>query len=426
MEENIIIQYGTFSITQMDLLLRLLISAGVGFVVGLEREFSKPGGASGSFAGVRTFMLLSVFGYLSALLGLILTPWLFVAGLVGVTGVMLISYFASSRTGKLGITTEVASLIIFLVGGLVLLGYLEIALATTVVILVVLSVKTQLQRLIGRLTQAEIFAFVRFVAIALLVFPVLPNEGYGPGGTINPRELGWIVVLTSGLGFLGYLLTKFLGSSRGMIFSGLLGGLVSSTAVTWVFAHRSRETPELSVHAAAGVISASSLMVIRVGFWLFLFNRELLGQMLIPLGVLLLVKALAAAWLVRRAGQGAPAAEIPLGKPLNLRDALIFAAIYTGITLLIQYSNTSLGAGGILLSSAIGGLTDLDAISISLAKLGQAPVAMMGLVLAMLANTLLKAGVGAWFGSPVFRKYILIGFGIYVVVGSAFLLYWIW
>ncbi len=264
MQDIFIIQTENFQLSQTDFLIRMLIATGIGFVLGLEREFSLRSGKEEIFAGVRTFTLVALMGFLTALLSFVFNHWVFIAGFLSVICIVAISYWVSSHKGDIGGTTEFATIFTFLLGGLIFMGQINAGLALTVVVIVLLSLKIKLRNIIGQITQEELCAFVRFVIIALLILPFLPDKNFGPYDVINPREIGWVIVLTSGIGFVGYVLIKFLGTQRGILLTGILGGLVSSTVVTWTFSKKSKETPTLSGNYAVGIFSAATIMIVRV------------------------------------------------------------------------------------------------------------------------------------------------------------------
>ena len=188
-----------FQVTQLDLFIRLLVACGIGLLLGLEREHSALIKKEHIFAGIRTFVLLALMGFTGAALHFLLSPWVFVVIILAVLTLTGISYWITSIKGDIGSTSELAALLTLLLGALSFLGYIEISLMITVIVLVILSAKVQLMNVIGRITQEEIYALVRFVIIALLIYPFLPDENYGPYDVINPSEIGLVVILTSGV-----------------------------------------------------------------------------------------------------------------------------------------------------------------------------------------------------------------------------------
>jgi len=420
--DNLIIQIENLKLTEFDFLIRMLVTAGIGFVLGLEREFSQYSEKSETFAGLRTFTLVALLGFLTAYLGITFTYWIFIAGFLGVVSIVAISYWVTASKGDIGSTTEFAIIFTFLLGGLVLVGSINVSLALTVITLVLLSLKLTFRTIIGQLTQKELYAFVRFVAVALLILPFLPNEFYGPYEVINPKEVGWIIVLTSGIGFVGYILMKFLGTDRGILLTSILGGLVSSTLVTFMFSKKSKETPELSQNYAVGIFAASTIMVLRIFLLVFIFNKAMLVELTIPLLIILLTAFGIALYFYNKQFKKQHAVDkIVLGDPLNIKNAVFFGIFYMGILLLVSYANNVYGSKGIYVSSAISALTDIDAIAISVSKLGGVTmdllIAQNAILLATLSNTIVKIGIAVFTGSQQLKKYVLVGYGFIFIAG---------
>jgi len=421
-DANFIIQTENGQLTEFDFLIRMLVTAGIGFVLGLEREYSQYSEKGEIFAGLRTFTLVALLGFLTAYLGITFTYWIFIAGFLGVVAIVAISYWVTSNEGNIGSTTEFAIIFTFLLGGLVLVGSINLSLALTVITLVLLSLKLRLKSMIGQLTQKELFAFVRFVVIALLILPFLPNEFYGPYEVINPREVGWIIVLTSGIGFVGYILMKFLGTDRGILLTSILGGLVSSTLVTFTFSKKSKENPELSQNYAVGIFAAATIMIARVFLWVFIFNKSMLVSLTLPLLIIFFTAFGVALFFYNKQFEKQRSVDkIVLGDPLNIRNAVFFGVFYMGILLLVSYANQTYGANGIYFSSSISALTDVDAIAISVSKLGGTTINLLiaqnAILLATLSNTVVKIGIALFTGSHKLKNYVLIGYGCIFIAG---------
>ncbi len=409
-----------FQVTQLDVFIRLLVACGIGLLLGLEREHSAMLKKEHVFAGIRTFVLLALTGFTGAALHFLLSPWVFGAILLAVMALTAISYWITSAKGDIGATSELAGLLAMILGALAFLGYIEISLMITVIILVMLSSKMQLMNVIGRITEEEIYALVRFVVIALLIFPFLPNEDYGPYGVINPREVGLVVILTSGVGFLGYVLMRVLGANKGILLTGIIGGLVSSTMVTWVFSKKSKEQSPLNALYTSAILAACTIMVVRVFLWVFLFNKALLAGLTLPLSILFLTAAGATVYFyLRDKKENGHDANMPLGKPLELTNALWFGVLYVGILLVISYANDYLGNEGIYITSGIAGLSDVDAITISVSKMSAISIsvstAQNAILLATLANTVAKFAIALWASSKEMRKHVLFGYGLIFV-----------
>ncbi|GHC53721.1 hypothetical protein GCM10008083_17270 [Ulvibacter litoralis] len=399
----------------------MLISVGIGLVIGLEREFSNSSQKE-LFAGLRTLSIVAVIGFTFALLNFLIHPWLFNLGLLSVFVIVAISYWITASQGEIGSTTEFATIFTYLLGGLTLLGHIELSLALTVILVVILSLKMKFKSIVGQISQEELSAFIRFVVIALLILPFLPDKNLGPYAVVNPRDIGWIIVLTSGIGFVGYILMKFLGANRGILLTGIFGGLVSSTVVTWTFSKKSKETPELSANYAVAIFAAATIMVLRVGVWVYIFNKPMLNDLILSL-LLIFSAALGTTiyFYKKQNGEKHFKDTLPLGAPLNLKDAVFFGFLYTGILILVSYASTEYGAKGIYLSSAISALTDIDAIAISVSKLGGETInfltAQNAILLATLANTIVKIGIALYSGSNRMKTYILLGYGVIFIAG---------
>lgn len=422
MEDSFIVQIDNFKLTELDFLIRLLVTTGIGFVIGLEREFSNYIENEEVFAGIRTFTLVALLGFLTAFLGISYTNWIFIAGFLSVVFMVGLSYWVSSNKGNIGGTTEFATIVTFLLGALILIGNINAGLALTVITVVILSLKVKLRIIIGQITQKEIYALIRFVVIALLILPFLPNTYFGTFNVINPKEIGWIIVLTSGIGFVGYMLIKFLGADKGILFTSIFGGLVSSTIVTYTFSKKSKETPELSRNFSVGIFAATSVMIIRMVLLVWVFNRPMLNALIEPL-IIIFLTTIGVTFYCYKKQITNPILnnKLALGTPLNIKNAIFFGAFYIGILLLISYSNREYGENGIYFSSAISAFTDIDAIAISVSKLGGTSIKLItaqnAIIIATLANTVSKIGIAVWTGSSEFKKYVLIGYGIIFISG---------
>src|SRR5687768_14909860 len=426
--EPFIIDIPEMQLTQVEFLIRLGVACGIGFLIGLEREHSALAKKEEEFAGIRTFIFLSLLGFLAAAMNFLITPWIFVSIIIGVIILTSISYWVLAHgRGDIGGTSELTAIIAVLLGGLTFLGYIEMSLMITVIVVVLLSLKFKLQTVIGQITDEEMYDYIRFGVVALLIFPFLPDQTYGPYDVINPREIGWVILLTSGLGFIGYVLMRIFGAGKGILLSGIIGGLVSSTAVTWVFSKKSKEAPSLSLNCAIAILAASSIMVIRVFIWVIVFNPDLLSTFALPLSIVFL-SAIGVAiyfYFLEKKNKKTDT-EMPLGKPLNLSGALIFGLIYTVIILLVAYASETFGKSGIYITSGIGGLSDIDAITISVTRLSRESIEILtagnAILIATVANTLVKIGISLWAGSTELRKYIFIGYGaIFLAAVIAFI-----
>ncbi len=415
--DQLLIDTEQFTLSSWEFFVRLLVSIGIGIVIGLERQYSAMKEHTDGYFGIRTFTFYSLLGCVSVLFYFLFSPWIYIALFLGMVILTAVAYWQTALKGDRGLTTEVTALLTFVLGSMAAYGLISFSLMLTVIVTVLLSSKFKIKTFVGKITAEELYAFIRFVVLALLIFPFLPDKNYGPYEVLNPREIGWVVLLTSALGFSGYILIKTLGNHRGILLGGLLGGLVSSTSITWVYAKKSKADPSLSASCATAILGASSILFIRVGVWTALFHAPLFRSLAVYL-FLLLVTALGVTFYTHLKGKKLatiPTDTTTLSKPLDLISALVFGGIYVLILFAVSYANDYFGDKGTLISSALAGISDIDAVSISIAKLTgisiSLPLAEVAILIACLSNTLVKLGLGCYLGSPQLRTLLIRGYG---------------
>ena len=405
----------------------LLVTAAIGLIIGLEREFNTHGERA-HVGGIRTFTLAAMLGYLSGTVAANSVLWVIPFTILGFFLLLSVIYYYQVRQERYGLTSELSMLSTLLLGILVSQGYVKESLAVVVVMTALLSVKEQVHGIVKKITEEEMFAFIKFAVLALLILPILPDKSFGPEGLINSLELGWLVIIVLSISFTGYLLLKFVGQ-RGILLTAIIGGLLSSTMVTWVFSERSREKPELSASYGAGIILASSVMFIRAFALAAVFYQPVARLLVIPLSVLLVLNLLTAYRVYRLQQHNGETPSLNPGNPLDIRNAVVFTLIYTGITFGMYYARQWSGQVGVYLSGAISGIADIDAITISSAKWASADTEQTGfaasvIILAILSNTVFKAVLSYIRGSEALGKSVVTGFGIILITGTAWLLLW--
>lgn len=405
-------------------MLGVLVSLAIGLILGLEREYYKRKDERG-FAGIRTFPIVTILGFALGNLTEAFTPWILIVGLGSVIVLLGISQFSFARNEQApGLTTKFALIATFVLGVMVSEELYRDSVATAVIIVTLLSLKTTFHSFIKNITPAEFFAFIKFVIIALLILPFLPDASFGPNDLLNPFEIGSIVFIVSLLNFVGYFLVKFVGSKKGILLTAILGGLISSTAVTWNYAAKSRQSPELSREYAAGIIIASGIMFPRLALLVAIFNLPVLAYLAVPLGILTLIALIPAFLMVRKDSEPSNT-EINIGHPLNVLNALTFAAIYVLILYAVHYGNVFFGEKGLYYSAIIAGLADTTAITISMAHFGTSQdtmkLAALVIVAAALSNTLVKLIISSAKGSKTTSKMVATIFGATVVVGVLYI-----
>ena len=416
----------------LALFYRFAVALGIGGLVGMERERRRRKGAE-MFAGVRTFAILSLVGCTAAMISsLTASPLPLLAILLGISALLVAAYNAQSRRNEheTGLTTEAAALLTVLTGALCYYQYVTMAAALGVSMLLLLSLKAPLHRFAERINTEDVYATIKFAVVSLIVLPILPDRSFGPPpfDVLNPYNIWWMVVLISGISFAGYVLMKMVDAGRGIGLTGLLGGLVSSTAVTLTFTQRSKEQPPLSNAFAIAILGAWTVMFLRVLVEVFAVNRGLLVQLWLPMSAGALVGLVYGALLYRRQAL-ALTNEIEIANPFELGPAIKFGAIYAAILLIARTAEMYFGNTGVYISSVLSGTADLHAITLSMAQLslsdGLDPlVAARAVSLATLSNTLVKAGMVAVLGTPALKRVLLpvVPVIVAVTLAAAFLL----
>ena len=365
-------------------------------MIGAEREHSPSIGNKP--AGLRSFALISLLGALWQLAGGI--PLLGL-GFLGFAALMTAAHWLHVRSAEdIGVTSELAALTTFLLGALAMQGYLAVTAAAGVVIAGLLGFKPHMHRLLSRLEQTELEAALKLLLISVVVLPVLPDRDLGPWGAWNPYDIWRFVVLMAALSFAGYFAVKLAGSQRGLLLTAILGSLVSSTAVSVHLARIDREQPQLHAELAASVIAAASTAFPRVLLIAALIAPSLFVHLAAPLLAMTMTGYTAAWWHWRKRVPMTEAKTVLLQNPLEIAAALQFGALLAGIMLLAKALQAYFGSKGVFVLSAVSGLADVDAVTLSLARLvpkEMAPtLAAAGISLAVGINTLVKAMLVAW------------------------------
>jgi len=401
-------------------ILGVLISLCIGLILGLEREYNNLKEDKG-FAGIRAFPIVAILGFTLGSLTEIYTTWLPIIGLGAFIFFLGFNHLYKENVAyERSFTTNIALIATLILGLMVSAEYYRNAVATAVIIVTLLSLKTRFYTVIRNITSDELFALIKFSIIALLILPFLPNNNYGPNELINPFEIGSIIVIVSFLNFIGYFLVKFVGSKKGILLTAILGGLISSTAVTWSYASRSIEFPELSRKYAAGIIIASAIMFPRLALLTYIFKSSLFMYVAIPFAVFSIICLIVSLILIKE-NTNKPDTNINLGNPMNLLNAIGFGVIYVVILFAVFYSNQYFGESGLYYSALIAGLADTDAITISLAKFAsdteKIKLASSVIVTAVMSNMLVKLGIALFKGSKVTGKLVSYTFASIIVIG---------
>ncbi len=391
-----------------DALLSLAVAVVAGGLIGAERQRAHSGREGGDFGGIRTFPLVALTGAAAALLRPVAGGWLLGAGLVGVVALLAITHARNKE--DMGVSSEIAALVTYVLGAIASTPevlpqgqrFLLVA-AGAGTTMALLGLKRVLHGFTARLSEDDVFATAKFVLLALVVIPLLPNRTFGPLSVINPFNVGLMITLVAGISFAGYVAARLLGSRKGLLVTGLVGGLVSSTAVTLTFAGRAKERPDLAPLSAVAILAASSTMFVRVIAVVAAVDPPLVATLALPLGAMAVVGYGAAGLLYwRDRATGDSQEPVPLANPFELSRAVQFGLLYGGVLLVAKAAQVYLGSGGLYASSVLAGTTDVDAITLSLTELHggglAAAVATTGITLATVTNTVVKGGIAAVAG----------------------------
>ena len=417
---------------QTALFCRFGVALAIGFLVGLQREYAHGGSDRQIFAGERTLALMGLVGCAAAMAADVLaSPWPFVGIIIAMGAMITVAYFIMAQRGGVGLTTETAALLTVIAGALCYWGHLGLAVAIGVTTTVLLSLKMEMDVFVRRITREDVYATLKFAVITAIVLPVLPNQSVGapPLDVLNPYKIWLMVVFISGISFLGYVLVKVVGSRQGIGLTGLLGGMVSSTAVTLSFAQRSQREAELAKPFALAITVAWTVMFSRVVVEVAALNGALLRVLWLPMAASAAVGLAYGVYLYfsqRTDEEG----EVAFSNPFELGPAVKFGLLYAVVLLVSKAAQMYLGNTGVYLSSVVAGLADVDAITLSMAELSRAAggvsliTAQRAIVLAAMSNTVVKGSIVLTSGSPALRRALWPGFALMLVtgIGVAFLI----
>jgi uncharacterized membrane protein (DUF4010 family) len=397
----------------LDLPVSFALSAGIGLLVGLERE-RKPSAK----AGVRTFALIAILGSLAALLSDAAgSAWPLGAGALCVTGTLVAAYLQDpdSIRDDAGTTTVISAIAVYFLGAACYYDHRDLAVALAVGMTVLLYFKAELEGFSQKLTGQDIRSMLQFAVLSAVILPLLPDRSFGPYGVLNPFQIWLMVVLVAGVSLAGYVAWRLTWGRHGLLLTGVIGGVVSSTATTLVCARQVAAGTQALSAALLVILLANATMLVRV-----LVLVAVVAPALLPLALLVLVPALLAAlagvaWRWRDAATAPKADEAAFRNPTQLRIALGFAAIYAVVLLLAAWANDIIGSRGVLALAAVSGLTDVDAITLSSLRLLEngalsQTTALTAVGIAVASNLLFKAGVAATAGGlplrgPVVRAF---------------------
>lgn len=411
--------------TDLLLLLKIFLTLAIGALIGIERQKRAKGEI---VAGIRTFMLVCLFGLLSSYLSSLVNNFLpLYIGFFTVGCLSIASYITKYLKKKsIGLTTEIAFILTFVIG---IIAFFEsypylLTISLGIILTLILFSLESLHKFARHLTKKEIWNAIIFAIVAFVVLPILPNKPIDPFGALNPYVIWFAVVLVLTISFVSYIFMKVLGVKYGLGITGLLGGLASSTSVAVSMSEKVRENRKLLYSAVFAVLVASSTMFLRQVLVVALFNFNILPQLVFPMFLLATFGFISSFYIWRKCGK--EKGSVRIGSPLALKSALKFAIIFTLTLLITNLSQKYFGEISIYPLVIIAGLVDVDAITISLAASsinGLSPVtAINGIIIAGLSNTFYKWFYVNWLGTKKMSLEVGKVFGMIILLGVIILL----
>lgn len=397
----------------IEALPQFLTSLAIGLLIGLERERNPS-----AKAGLRTFALVALFGTMSALLSTKLgSPWLLIAGLLAVAGMIVAANLNNPREeNDPGTTTVIALMLCYMLGAMIWYGLAKLAVMLAIGVTALLYFKPELRGLSQKLMRRDLVAVLQFSVLTFIVLPILPDQNYGPYGAFNPHQAWLMVVLISGISLAGYAALQVVGTRYGAPLLGFLGGLVSSTATTMIYAKHGKSNPVMSNLAASVIVIASMVVLIRL---MVVSTAVAFGALpgLLPVLAGGLVFGLVVALYNWRKMSKATELYIPeTSNPAELHTAIGFGLLYVAVLLGAAWMADIAGSQGLYAVALASGLTDVDAITLSslrLFNLGQLTEqqTVTAIALAVLANLAFKFGMVVFIGGWALARQVAIGFG---------------
>lgn len=381
------------------LIWNLFIALLLGAIVGTQRGWVMRNSVEGSrVAGIRTFSLVGLLGGLVGILAKIYTPLLLGFALIALVILACIAFVIQQKKSEdISITGVVSLVITFVLGSLSVSGEAVLAAAAAVITAVVLDNKKELHQALQRLQEYELDAALRLLLISIVLLPLLPNQAYGPWKALNPYEIWWMVVLIASISFVGYFAIKIGGAKRGILFTSVFAGLSSSTALTLQFSQLSREQANISPLLVSGILLSCGTMFPRLLIVLSVLNPQLVTLLWPIVLVMMVALYLPAWWIWRRSAIEKIEQSNKQTNPLALQSALFFGVVLAVIMLLSHALSDLFGNAGVLILSALSGITDVDAISLALGRQStqtlSVTTAAIGILIAASVNTIVKMGM---------------------------------
>ena len=404
----------------IEALPQFLTSLAIGLLIGLERERNPS-----AKAGLRTFALVAVFGTMAALLAEKLgSPWLLIAGLLAVAGTIIAAYIskpseplrqAQDRENDPGTTTVIALVLCYGLGAMIWYGLAKLAVMLAIGTTALLYFKPELRGISQKLTRRDLVAVLQFSVLTFIVLPILPDQDFGPYGAFNPHHAWLMVVLISGIGLAGYVALHLVGTRYGAPLLGFLGGLVSSTATTMIYAKHGKSNPVMSNLAASVIVIASMVVLLRLLVVSAVVAYGALPSLLPVLAGGLVFGLMVALYNWRKMSKATELYIPETSNPAELHTAIGFGLLYVIVLLGSAWMADIAGNQGLYAVALVSGLTDVDAITLSslrLFNLGQLSEqqTVTAITLAFISNLVFKFGMVLFIGGWNLARHVATGF----------------
>jgi len=408
------------------LLQQLLIALGLGLLVGLEREWTHT-----RAAGIRTFALITIMGVFCGQLAALYGTWVIVAGLLGVAVMLATEAIAQQRDAERdpGLTTEIAAMVMFLVGVALASQITTPAIITAGTVAVLLHWKQPLHAFVERIGAKDIRAIIRMALIALVILPLLPNTTYDRYEVLNPFKIWLLVVLICGISLCGYITYKFMGARAGTLLGGIFGGIISSTATTVSYARKTRHTPELANMAALVIMIASTIVFFRVAVEVAIVAPAILPRIIPPLAAVTgIMIVICVVLLILNRGSN-EAVQFDDNDPTDFKAAVSFGLLYALVLVGVAAAKDAFGDRGLYVMAIFSGMTDMDAITLSTAQMVKAEHVPLDtgwrmMLIGSMSNMVFKAAAVAVLGHRRLTWRIAGLFAIVLAAGGAVLAFW--
>lgn len=410
-----------------NIVIRLAVAVAIGLLVGLERGWRRRSSEDHQrAAGFRTYALTGLLGGVAGALSQETGAIVLAMGFASFSIVFTVFHWLEAqRDNDVSVTSVVAGMLTFALGAYAVIGNHRIAIGCAIVMTGLLALREPLHRWVASLRWEELRAVLILLAMTFLLLPLLPNRTVDPWGVVNPTEIWLFAIMMAAISFAGYLSVRIWGQRLGIIMAAFAGGLASSTATTLSLARLARQDQAASRFLAGGILLSGCVMIGRIVVVATLLNAALLPFILPPLAASLAAMMIAAIGALR-SGQDGSRPSLTLSNPLELGTAIKLAGVIALVTVVARLMQDEAGSTGVYAVAVASGVADVDAMTISMARLGRGQLdlatAGVAIAIAAAANTMFKAIMAAWVGGRTIGAIVGIASAVAIGAGAVVLL----